>query len=1250
MAISCQMTSQSNTITLEANNPLLVKLAIRWCQRSAAKKISMKLKLLPTASFVHLALFFNLAIVTTALLLVPAAANGQVVWFKANAITGVAGGGKLATWLDSSGNGFNATQTLSQQQPTYVTNALNGLPVVHFNSANNNYLRLNSVVSNDFTMIFVFRSTQGIGTSTAFYDGAGLINGEMPGVQNDFGTCLNANGQIISGTGNPDVSINSGSGCNDGRPHVVTFKRTMSTGVIGLYVDTILVATATGGKQSLTAPPQLVMGAQQTLINFLNGDIAELLIYNSALSDTSRQAVENTLITKYAVSLPTAWPQVMIPTFNTNEIVVAAATPQEYGAKGDGITDDSAAFQNAMNAVYNSGGAGGGVVFVQTGNYAFYTNLTIPTGVTLHGDWQDWTRGSNGLVGTTFKVYYGAGQSNTVPFIFLNGSTALRDVNIWYPNQQAANISSYPFSIGLYGDCVVQNVVLVNSYQGIQVTAATSGAKHILSTIIGTPLSMGIDLDMIADISHAEDIRFSPDVWPASQVTNAPAAGDSYAAWMRANGEGMRLRRVDGEACLGINISGYNVGIEANSGTNGSPGASFYSGSVSNCGTALLAQEMPFQSGLQFARFNLDGDIAVAHTSNDIATLQFYNCQLTGRNGTAVNLGGPAGNWISWAQFQDCTISGTLQLGSGVFNVVNSSLNVPPSSNHCVLGANATRAAFVGCNFSPVRSIINTGNSNRVIIDGRRALSNTIPQVEWISVVNNYLSRKPAKNDLYVVTTAAWGATGNGVTDDTTAIQLALTAAGTNGGGIVYLPAGKYRLTNTLDVPSGVELRGSYEMRHRTWPGPDGHAKGTVLQPYGGQATTNGPVAIALENNSGLVGVTISYETQNSNAIAFPPTIQGRGGNVYVIGTVCPNPYYYVDLDTYTCTNHFIYMVDGWALRKGYSVGNGSSGSIIDCQGNWTYWWDNYDSQSVLGSSSRDAMLNYSEHNLEMYVLGDCTELLVKNFVIPSHTFLHCISENGRGPNITGIATMCDQTTEGFRLDAGAACNLNTINSSMALFADYPDLVTNTVGVISTSSFQGTARFFNSAVFGGPYWDFVIGGGDISFAQVHMLDHSFQGSRVDGGVFHLINNGAYISYNGASNFPPYNVTFGAGAGINGKVSEMIGCYSYNGCNYSNSNPINPVLAWANYNLATPLTPVNTFEVTPPPLLISSTGITQCSILNWPGNAGAFNLYSTRSIASPVTWTLATNTPLFANSQWTVTLTNSANIGFYRLQQ
>jgi len=191
---------------------------------------------------------------------------------------------------------------LGANQPTYVANVINGLPVVRFNAANSSYLWFYRPVQDDFTMIFVYQSSQGISTGTDFWSGAGLVNGEVSGTVSDFGTSLNANGQILAGTGAPDTTMHSGTGYANGVPHVVSFKRTKSTGSIVLYVDGTAVALATSGTQSLTAPNQLVLGAQQVLNNYLTGDIAEVQIYNTPLSDTDRLAQERSLKCKYGLS------------------------------------------------------------------------------------------------------------------------------------------------------------------------------------------------------------------------------------------------------------------------------------------------------------------------------------------------------------------------------------------------------------------------------------------------------------------------------------------------------------------------------------------------------------------------------------------------------------------------------------------------------------------------------------------------------------------------------------------------------------------------------------------------------------------------------------------------------------------------------------------------------------------------------------------------------------------------------------
>ncbi len=311
--------------------------------------------------------------------------------------------------------------------------------------------------------------------------------------------------------------------------------------------------------------------------------------------------------------------------------------------------------------------------------------------------------------------------------------------------------------------------------------------------------------------------------------------------------------------------------------------------------------------------------------------------------------------------------------------------------------------------------------------------------------------------------------------------------------------------------------------------------------------------------------MTISYESQNTNCIPFPPTIQGRGANVYAIGVCCPNPYYYVDLASYTCTNHLLDMVDGWALKTGYNVGNGSSGTIVDCHCNWTYWIDNGDSQSTLPQNVQAPVLSFVSHNLEMYVLGDCTELMVKDFSIIEKTYLKCIAENGRGPRVTLINNYCDATIQGFELDASDPnSTLDAVNTPITAFnfGGYADQAQDTVSVLSTTNYLGTARFTSSVQWGGNYLDFNINGGDVAIEMFHSDNGSAIGSVVNGGVFHLVNYSASVSGN-----PVYNVTFGANAGLAGKTNEFIACYAYNGCSLVNVAANNPVNCWNDYALS-----------------------------------------------------------------------------------
>lgn len=83
-----------------------------------------------------------------------------------------------------------------------------------------------------------------------------------------------------------------------------------------------------------------------------------------------------------------------------------------------------------------------------------------------------------------------------------------------------------------------------------------------------------------------------------------------------------------------------------------------------------------------------------------------------------------------------------------------------------------------------------------------------VTAVNTVTPVNSLTARSLPERFADWYNVKDYGAVGNGSTDDTAAIQAAITAAGV-GGGTVWLPAGEYLVTSTLLMnKSGVNLRG----------------------------------------------------------------------------------------------------------------------------------------------------------------------------------------------------------------------------------------------------------------------------------------------------------------------------------------------------------------------------------------------------------------------------------------------------------
>jgi len=119
-----------------------------------------------------------------------------------------------------------------------------------------------------------------------------------------------------------------------------------------------------------------------------------------------------------------------------------------------------------------------------------------------------------------------------------------------------------------------------------------------------------------------------------------------------------------------------------------------------------------------------------------------------------------------------------------------------------------------------------------------------------------------------------FGADSTGVTDSTTALQAGLTAVGAAGGGTFYIPAGTYKVTNTLLIPTDVMVRGA------------GRQATILTSPagtYAGKTVEGAPVYATLGmcavNNASVYSLTVDHTagTVSANGIVIMAGNAGLG-------------------------------------------------------------------------------------------------------------------------------------------------------------------------------------------------------------------------------------------------------------------------------------------------------------------------------------------------------------------------------------
>ncbi len=328
----------------------------------------------------------------------------------------------------------------------------------------------------------------------------------------------------------------------------------------------------------------------------------------------------------------------------------------------------------------------------------------------------------------------------------------------------------------------------------------------------------------------------------------------------------------------------------------------------------------------------------------------------------------------------------------------------------------------------------------------------------------------PNRTNFVRVTDPPFNAAGDGLVDDTSAIQGALDAMGRSGGGTVYLPGGQYRVKR-LTVPTGVELRGPLGGNSH----PIAYAATCTLLGYEGRNTTapgSDPALITLSPGAGIRGLNVAYPEQGYGTAAapvvpYPFTIRGTGAGIWVENVAAANAYNLIDLASFRCDDHFVSGVQATVLNTGILVGGGSDGGRVE---RVMFSWGHYIGSQLLNGPleyGSDAISAYTLQHAVAFVFGSCSR--ETTFGLNAFWFKvgwRMLADGGGCTNSTFFQSDSDTSSQtGFLFEGGD--DLRFVGVVEA---------TDGTAFISSGSFAGSVEVFGTMIWGGPKTRDLSGG------------------------------------------------------------------------------------------------------------------------------------------------------------------------------
>ena len=284
------------------------------------------------------------------------ALTGNVLWLDAadnttildadgdSAATGTGGAnngfaGTVGTWVDKSSSNYNVTSAGSAM-PQYGVDTLNGKNVLKFDGVDDRLSNVAATIAgSDYSAFVVYQRTTTSGRANVFeIEGPGsrnglyLNDGSGPNKYNYY-----LNGSFYNSTVNYTASAYT----------LADIVQAGTSGSVNINGTNVITAT-TGARITTTG---VYVGDDSTSGDFLQGDIAELVIYNRALTSDERHDVENYLANKWGLSITNTAPTISANTGGTVAEGSAQVIISAMLAATDADNTDSTLLYTVTNAV-----------------------------------------------------------------------------------------------------------------------------------------------------------------------------------------------------------------------------------------------------------------------------------------------------------------------------------------------------------------------------------------------------------------------------------------------------------------------------------------------------------------------------------------------------------------------------------------------------------------------------------------------------------------------------------------------------------------------------------------------------------------------------------------------------------------------------------------------------------------------------------------------------------------------------------